>query len=70
MSKWSDALVVKTAPATVENVVARLREHQGDAELCRKALEQLEILGMECNYHYLLPFEFTWINSESQTTTR
>ena len=58
ISEWSDALAVKTEPATVENMVAELKVHHDNARLCTKALEQLKILGRDGNYHSLPPLSF------------
>lgn len=49
--EWSDALVVKTAASTIENMISLLMNHCHDARICIRTLKQLEALEREGTYH-------------------
>ena len=68
-SEWSDELVVKTAVSTVENMVSSLREHCNDADICTRALEQLEILGREGIFQFSSFQSRLGLKQTSQLTT-
>lgn len=50
ISKWSDALTVKTLSVTVENITTTLKEHCCDVEACIKSLEYMSALTKMCNF--------------------
>lgn len=50
VSKWSDALTVKTLSVTVENITTTLKEHCCDVEACIKSLEYMSALTKKCNF--------------------